>query len=612
MSTSVQSSPRIPPRLWKVYRASGVAERAFDLEIPLFAEWLRLLVGRSLAFAQSGERGLEYLVLGIGLDELAREPGARAGVLDALDADFAVLGQVIRKHAEIVKREPAGSEQPLTFTRAYLLLAQLRLPTSDEHWIVTDEGLSITNWGLQSGRFLFDWSNDELQGMQHRLRKRVEGKLPVGEVKEQAGAGRVPNIEAQQQAAQIEAMLTDPVASKKQAPEPISVGADAPFQDPIGRSPAVEQVLPKWMGRSRNEFAVFCGVTACMLVVIGFFAGGLTRPWLPTASSPVPAPNSSIGGQQSEDRSASSGRTPANTTANAPGGSAAGNENQSGGGKKRAGTGSTPPNSQPGASKSAKIELSREELERFKKSVEALSNSLDTGQPEPMRDQPELQLSDIGAFTVYERSSLTQSKERWQKTLSAVVGYTNDALKKLNGLSEPQELEDRQGRSAQGGVQEGHPKNEPAAPSGGASAGRTQSTRRGDLDAAISSLKTLLGDLQTHEDKNSSGLSNGVYIIVPSDANQAAPAEKLVAIANGRLRDLIERAKAYQRTHENYALRAKSGAGALVKELNKILSASTPARTSAPPRSAGSPEDSTGSGRADTAKKVDTENGAAK
>ena len=275
-SVSVQSWP---PRLWKVYPARGEQERVSEREIPLYSEWLRLLLGRSLAFAQRGDHGVEYLVLGIGLDELGKERGARARVREALEADFEVLAQSIRKHADIVKVSPGSGAQPIAFIRAYSLLSVLRLPTVDEDWIVTDEGLSITNWGLKSGRPLFEWREEHLLQMKQRLLQLIATKLP-DDASAEGLKGRAPSREAAEQAAQIVSVLEDSssVAGRKR-PDPPTVGPKLPATGEPARGPSNGRTcergvhLPTWAGRTPKQFATFASVAVCLILLIGVFSG---------------------------------------------------------------------------------------------------------------------------------------------------------------------------------------------------------------------------------------------------------------------------------------------------------------------------------------------------
>ena len=152
--------------LWEVVPASGEAETALGTAVPEYSEWLRLLVGRSLAFSQLSEttRRYEYLVLGSGRNLLkpkgdAAEKNSNAA-RDAVEADF----EILRKLHEYYKGQISDGaiDAPERFLQSFTVLAMLRLPEGDEDWRVTDEGLTIVNWGLTSGRRWFEWNIEKL------------------------------------------------------------------------------------------------------------------------------------------------------------------------------------------------------------------------------------------------------------------------------------------------------------------------------------------------------------------------------------------------------------------------------------------------------------------
>ena len=211
--------------LWKVVPAAAKPERYLERELPEFAEWVRLLVGRSLAFAQLGANGgIEYLVLGIPLDAdaLKLDDGANRRVKDSLNADFEVLKAALQKHMAIIS-SPKLSGPPETFLRAYGALALLQLPEELSDWHVTDEGLTIVNWGLKTGKRLFDWKLEELEAKRLQLIQQIDARLSPSKVGV-ASSGRNGSEESAQVERSIDKTLQDPLPSggskvKSSAPE---------------------------------------------------------------------------------------------------------------------------------------------------------------------------------------------------------------------------------------------------------------------------------------------------------------------------------------------------------------------------------------------------------
>jgi hypothetical protein len=173
-------TPVREPSLWQVVQAGTNVTRIprGNREVLRYCEWLRLLVGRSLALAQrrSGSPHFEYLVFGVPLAQVPREDeDAPARIRAAVDADFAVLEEALRFHEQQVIAPSVSS--PERFLRSYELLEHLRLPTNPEDWRVTDEGLTIVNWGLAEGKELFRWRTDDLRKIQSAVLQRIDSNL---------------------------------------------------------------------------------------------------------------------------------------------------------------------------------------------------------------------------------------------------------------------------------------------------------------------------------------------------------------------------------------------------------------------------------------------------
>ena len=273
-------------RLWEAVPAAGKPISVGNRDIPLYSEWVRLLVGRSLAFAQRGPQGnVEYLVLGVPLPELSGDQGARARVREAVNVDFDVLRDSLRKHRQIVTGEPAPTEQATTFLRAYQVLGLLRLPESDREWRVTDEGLTIVQWGLETGRPFFDWTDAQLEAMRDTLLKRVDQQLPDnGGV--MAQQRRHSEHEGRQQTEQIDEMLADLPAAAPRTPTRSTTGSPIalkPQTPAAGTSPVTAQhrrhvkwipaALGEWDGRQVSSLAALLAVALAAGLVAGLFVG---------------------------------------------------------------------------------------------------------------------------------------------------------------------------------------------------------------------------------------------------------------------------------------------------------------------------------------------------
>jgi hypothetical protein len=173
-------TPVREPSLWHVVQAGTKVTKIprGDREVLLYCEWLRLLVGRPLALAQrrSGSPHFEYLVFGVPLDQIPMDDeDAPARVRAAVNADFDVLRAVLKFHEQQLSATIVSS--PERFLRSYELLEHLRLPESAGDWRVTDEGLTIVNWGLEEGKQLFRWRETDLNRIQSDVLQRIDGKL---------------------------------------------------------------------------------------------------------------------------------------------------------------------------------------------------------------------------------------------------------------------------------------------------------------------------------------------------------------------------------------------------------------------------------------------------
>jgi hypothetical protein len=175
-----RETPVREPSLWHVVQAGTKVTKIprGDREVLLYCEWLRLLVGRPLALAQrrSGSPHFEYLVFGVPLDQIPMDDeDAPARVRAAVNADFDVLRAVLKFHEQQLSATSVSS--PERFLRSYELLEHLNLPESAGDWRVTDEGLTIVNWGLEEGKQLFRWRETDLNRIQSDVLQRIDGKL---------------------------------------------------------------------------------------------------------------------------------------------------------------------------------------------------------------------------------------------------------------------------------------------------------------------------------------------------------------------------------------------------------------------------------------------------
>lgn len=176
-----------PPKrfLWEVVPATGPSDLIQGVPIHHHAEWIRMLVGRSLALAQQGVAltdRFDFLVLGVPLESIASSPARSREILDAVVADLGVLKDSHSFHRAELKKESKGIpiENPLVFLRSYEAIAKLRLPEPGDAWRITDEGLTIVQWGVRdsvrSRRFL-DFRPQDFDEIERVLTERIEKRL---------------------------------------------------------------------------------------------------------------------------------------------------------------------------------------------------------------------------------------------------------------------------------------------------------------------------------------------------------------------------------------------------------------------------------------------------
>ena len=161
---------------WSIVPATGPVVEVIGEPILRHCEWMRLLVGRCLPLAQRTADGWCYLVSGIPLRqmEVLRDPEGGDRLREAVRADFAVLEQAVRLHRERIHDGSLDLSRCLT---GYVFLARLRLPADPRCWIVTDEGLSVVQWGLAGGRHLLDWSDDQIHVERDRVLQQIDAVL---------------------------------------------------------------------------------------------------------------------------------------------------------------------------------------------------------------------------------------------------------------------------------------------------------------------------------------------------------------------------------------------------------------------------------------------------
>ena len=161
-------------KLWKEVWANSSHETAASQPIPLYCEWLRLLVGRSLALASFSDSKLryKYLILGVDLTDLKDDEYVNRNLINALEADLMVLQAALESCKQSL-RDNSPIESPEIFLRSFSILAMLRLPQESKDWVLTDEGLTIIHWGLKSGRLFFEWNESQFEQIKKDLLQRI-------------------------------------------------------------------------------------------------------------------------------------------------------------------------------------------------------------------------------------------------------------------------------------------------------------------------------------------------------------------------------------------------------------------------------------------------------
>ena len=267
-------------KLWEVVRASGASELALGKPVTNYSEWLRLLVGRSLAFSQpsSTDGVCDYLVLGVGLGQLDPDPDARARIRAAVEADFNVLVQLSEHYTQqIHSKDPIGS--PERFLQSYAVLAMLRLPERDEDWRVTDEGLTIVNWGLMQGKPWFDWNSEALNAQRRKSLEKCGSPTSAGSAKV-SGGGTAPQVNSAKAA-----IARDPNLQNS------TVGSHRVS----GSGHGLARTEPKPASESRFNWkkidwmtvvAIVASILALAMVVV------VVRPWFGSKESVVPTATS--------------------------------------------------------------------------------------------------------------------------------------------------------------------------------------------------------------------------------------------------------------------------------------------------------------------------------
>jgi hypothetical protein len=186
------------PTLWSFedVRLSDAEHSGFGVCIPQCSEWVRLLVGRSLALVtarkeRNGELFWSYLVLGVPLKDLEGrgDPQLVNEAAGRARTDFRLLGESADEFRRMLASQSWG-ESPEIFLQSYDLIMKLRLPTDAADWRVTDEGLTIVRWGTNRGKRFLDWSAQDLQEMERRVLATCEQARAGAQVRQdEAAAG---------------------------------------------------------------------------------------------------------------------------------------------------------------------------------------------------------------------------------------------------------------------------------------------------------------------------------------------------------------------------------------------------------------------------------------
>lgn len=185
-------------KLWKDVLANSQHETAASQPIPLYCEWLRLLVGRALALAHfsNSNKKYKYLILGIDLPNLKDDESINLNLIKVLEADLIVLQTALKSFKQSLSGN-SPIESPEIFLRSFSILTMLRLPQESKDWVLTDEGLTIINWGLTSGRLFFDWNESQFEQIKKDLLQRI--RTPRSGNVTSTGSSRNAQEESRQQ-----------------------------------------------------------------------------------------------------------------------------------------------------------------------------------------------------------------------------------------------------------------------------------------------------------------------------------------------------------------------------------------------------------------------------
>lgn len=235
------------------------------------AEWVRMLLGACLAPVRlaggSESPRVEYLVAGAEVSEQT-PPAVRESMRAAVAADLARLRAALGEHRTRIRD---ASEKPdrfdaMLFLDAYELLMATTVSDDPAHWVLTDEGLCVTRWGLAEGprhRPLLTWSDDDIARMQADIERRL-GQLPAAEVPD---LGSKVTWEALKAALRQEARRASDVRVRK-APAPSSPRP----------APSVQRPAPVAAQRARalREWVI---IAAAALLSVSLLAWGFAERW---------------------------------------------------------------------------------------------------------------------------------------------------------------------------------------------------------------------------------------------------------------------------------------------------------------------------------------------
>jgi hypothetical protein len=323
-----------PVRYWEVHRAVADGQKVFGNPVPAYSEWIRMLVGRALAHAQpsgDGER-FEYLETGVPLRhfETLGDPAAYERAARAIDADIEVLCKSLEVHRKILKEWKPSPDGWLGYLGLYGVLARLSLPEKLDHWHVTDEGVSIAQWGLSGAgqRFFFDWTPEELRRNGESLRDRVLGQKPLSTSQNPAACTgrRDAKSEGNSQKNQLIATVGAAMSSAPSAETSASGKAVRP--EPV-RGPSMGlKARPGWRERlepvlaDRSLLVVVVLLAVAVLatgVVVGVALGRASKGGRESVDqAPAPATAASVHGAQAPVENAANGSLESRSLGAAP------------------------------------------------------------------------------------------------------------------------------------------------------------------------------------------------------------------------------------------------------------------------------------------------------